>query len=185
MKPFLTALFWLVAGSVVCGNQAERDDRPIVAVWRQFDGSGVGSAPYLRFAVWADGRVLFATDPSKWGHQLRRGKVSETRVARLKAALSDTGIFELEGTCYLVPSAPTDCLMVDLDGKQQMLYWDEVETPNYGININPKPHHLQFKRCWKIVNHLGLVALPDEGEAVEKRIQIPESWYLKRAVQSK
>jgi hypothetical protein len=116
---------------------------------------------------------------------LRRGKISETRVARLKAALFDTGVFKLEGTCYLVPSAPKDCLMVDLDGKQQMLYWDEVESPNYGINIDPKPHHLQFKLCWKVVNHLVLVALPDEGEVVKERIQIPKSWHLKRAAQSK
>ena len=113
------------------------------------------------------------------------GKISENRVARLRAALSDTGIFELDGTCYLAPSAPMDCLIVDVDGKQQMLYWDEVESAGYGINIDPKPHHLEFKRCWKVVNHLGLVALPDEGEVVKERVQIPKSWRLKQAVQSK
>ena len=185
MRPFLTALLWLVAGSVVCADQAERDDRPLLAVWRQYGGRRAASeTPCLRFAIWADGRVLFAADPSKWSHELRRGKISQTRVARLKAALLDTGIFTLEGTCYLVPSAPKDCLMVDLDGKQQMLYWDEVEVPNYGININPKPRHLEFKRCWKIVNHLALLALPDEGDIVRDRVQIPEAWHLKRAVQS-
>lgn len=67
--------------------------------------------------------------------------------------------------------------MVDLDGKQ-LLYWDERESPGYGININPKPHDLEFKRCWKAVNHLGVVALPDEGEVVKERVQIPKSWHL-------
>jgi hypothetical protein len=189
MKLFLTAFLWLVTGSIACADSwhlAEESDRPFVAVWRQDDGNTTRSeAPYLRFAIWADGRVLFADDPLKWSHELRQGRISQTRVARLKAALSDTGVFELEGTCYLVPCAPKDCLIVDLDGKQQMLYWDEREIPGYGINIDPKPHHLEFKRCWKLVNHLALVALPDEGEAVRERVQIPKSWHLKRAVQSK
>ena len=92
---------------------------------------------------------------------MQRGNLSAARVARLKAALADTGVFDLEGTCYLVPDAPVDCLLVDLGGeKRQILYWDEVETLGYGINIDPKPHHLDFKRCWKAVNHLALVRAP-------------------------
>ena len=113
------------------------------------------------------------------------GKLSPTRVARLKAAVADTGVLDLKGTCYWVPDAPADCLLVDLGGeKRQLLYWDEVETPGYGIRSDPKPHHLGFKRCWKAVNHLGLVALPDDGEAIKERVQVPKSWYIKRAVQS-
>jgi hypothetical protein len=159
-------------------------DRPFLALWRQSGGRAGLDTPYLRFAVWADGRVLFATDPNKWGHQLRRGKLSPARIARLKTALADTGVFDLRGTCYLVPDGPVDCLMAELGGKQQTLYWDEVETPGYGINIDPKPRHREFKRCWKAVNHLALVALPDDGEVVKERIPVPESWYLKPAVQS-
>lgn len=167
-------------------KQAQRGDRPFLALWRQHDGRRVSGseAPYLRFAVWDNGRVLYAKNPDKWNHELRRGKMSPSRVARLKAALSDTGVFDLKGTCYLVPDAACDCLMVDLGGKQQMLYWEEVETPGYGINIAPKQHHLDFKRCWKAINHLALVALPDEGEVVKERVRVPQSWYLKRAVQS-
>ena len=93
-------------------------------------------------------------------------------------------MLDLQGTCYLVPSAPCDCLIVRVGGKEQMLYWDERESPNYGINIDPKPQHLHFKRCWKAVNHLAFVALPDDGEAFTDRVQIPDSWYIKRAVQS-
>jgi hypothetical protein len=160
-----------------------RGDRPMVALWRQHDG-GLGG-PYLRFAVWADGRVLYAQDPDKWGHELRRGKLTAARVARLKAAIADTGVFDLKGTCYLVPDAPCDCLMVDLGDKKQMLYWDEVEAPGYGINFDLKPHHREFIRVWKAINHLGLLACPDEGEEVKERFQAPQSWYIKPAIQSK
>jgi hypothetical protein len=168
------------------GNQVKRDDRPFLALWRQHDGGPFGGSegPDLRFAIWGDGRVLYAKDPAKWGSELRRGKISPSRVARLQAALADAGVFDLKGTCYLVPDAPCYCLMVDLGRKRQMLYWDEVETPGYGINIAPKPHHLEFKRCWKTVNHLALVALPDDGEAVKERVRVSQSWYLKPAVQS-
>jgi hypothetical protein len=168
-------------------NQAKRADRPFLAVWRDRDAGflgGTGEDPYLRFAIWGDGRVLYAKDPAKWGHEVRRGKLAPSRVARLKAALADTGIFDLKETGYLVPHGPVDCLMVDLGGKQKMLYWDEIESPNYGINFDPKPHHLEFKRCWKAVNHLGLVALPDDGEALKERVKVPQSWYLKQEVQS-
>jgi hypothetical protein len=164
---------------------AEDGDRPILAVWRQHAGRRSNSgAPYLRFAIWADGRVLFARDPAKWGHELRRAKLSPPRVERLKVALADTGIFELKGTCYLVPDAPCDCLVVDLGKQKQMLYWDEVETPGYGINIDPKPQHREFIRTWKTANHLGLIACADDGEEVKERFRAPQSWYLRPAIQS-
>jgi hypothetical protein len=174
-----------VAASPPAQAKVEGEVRPFLALWRRDAGRFVGDTPYLRFAIWDDGRVLYAKDPKKWGHELQQGHLSASRVARLKAALGDSGVFHLKGTCYLVPDAPVDCLLVDLGGKQQqLLYWDEVEAPNYGINIDPKPSHLEFKRCWKAVNHLALVALPDEGEAVKEHIQVPKSWYLKEAIQS-
>jgi hypothetical protein len=186
----VAAILGLIPSSVATDDVGQgkvaTGDRPFLALWRQHDGNrALGSeAPYLRFAIWSDGRILYAQEPAKWGHALRRAKLPLVRVARLKAALADSGIFDLRGTCYLVPDGPIDCLMLDLGDKRQMLYWDEVEAPGYGINIDPKPHHLEFKRCWKMVNHLALVALPDAGEAVKERFQIPQAWYLKRAIQS-
>ena len=191
----LLALFMAFAGlarlstSVESGEgpespiQVERADRPFLALWEEDGGRG-GHAPSLRFAFWSDGSVLFARDPEQWGHDLQQGKISQTRVARLKAALAESGVFPLKGTCYLVPDASTDCLLVDLGDKKQLLFWDEVEMPNYGINNDPTPTHLEFKRCWKAINRLGLVALPDEGDAVKKPIQIPRSWMIKEAIQS-
>jgi hypothetical protein len=160
--------------------------QPIVAVWRQSDGYRLSSdAPYLRMAVWEDGRVLFAADPGKWEHRLREGKISAGRLDELKKEIVGTGIFDLKGTCYLVPDAPMDCIVADFGGRRQMLYWDEVESPNYGINIAPKPRHLKFKECWKAVNRMLLACCPKEAKPVKGRFgPVPQSWVLKPAVQS-
>jgi hypothetical protein len=160
-------------------------EQPLIAIWRQDEGLASSEAPYLRVAIWNDGTVLFAKDPTKWSHELQRGKIAQYRIAQLKKALLDSGVFELKGTSYLVPDAPFDCVMVDLGTKKQMLYWDEVESPNYGININPTPQHIDFKKCWKTVNHLALIACPDQFELEKTRFKgPPRSWYIMEAIQS-
>ena len=76
-------------------------------------------------------------------------------------------------------------VMVDLDARQQMLFWDERETPGYGINIAPKENHLKFIRCWKDVNSLALKAIPKESQPYGKRFErTPDSWRVKRPIQS-
>ena len=161
------------------------EDRPFLAIWRDIDGFLRSDAPYLRVAIWSDGRIVFAKDPKKWGHELLEGRIDAVRVAELKKALEGTGVFELKGNCYLVPDAPVDCVMLDLGAKQQMLYWDEVESANYGINIFPKAHHLKFKSCWKEVNKLALGAIPRQSQPHTQRFsRPPKSWRLKRAIQS-
>jgi hypothetical protein len=145
----------------------------------------LSAGPDLRIAIWNDGRVLFAANPKTWSHRLQEGKVSAERLAELKKQITRTGVFELKGNCYLVPDAGVDCLMVDLGTKRQMLYWDEVESPRHGININPQPHHLQFKQCWKAVNRLALACRPANPQPVKGRFgQVPRSWYLKPTIQS-
>ncbi len=96
-----------------------------------------------------------------------------------------TGAFDLKGYCYLVPDGGMDCMMLDFSGKKQMLYWDEIEGPNYGINIDPEPHHLKFIECWKKVNALALNFIPARSEPVAEDFRsAPRSWYLKEAIQS-
>jgi hypothetical protein len=160
--------------------------RPIVAIWRQSDGHRLSSdAPYLRVAVWEDGRVLFAADPGKWEHHLREGRISAKDIIGIKKHIVETGVFDLKGTCYLVPDAPVDCVMADFGGRRQMLYWDEVESPNYGIHIAPKPQHMKFEECWKAFNRLLLASCPKEAKPVKGRFgPVPTSWYLRPAVQS-
>jgi hypothetical protein len=103
----------------------------------------------------------------------------------LKKAIEKTGVIELKGNCYLVPDAPVDCVMLDLGGKQQMLYWDERESPNYGINITPTEQHLKFKSCWKEVNRLAVAVVPKDSKPYGEKFQRPpQSWRLKKPIQS-
>ena len=157
-------------------------DRPFLAIWRDDDGFvSKSDAPYLRVAIWDDGRVLFAKDADKWGHALLRGQIAAYRVALLKKALIGTGVFDLKGHCYLGPDMPTDCIMIAIGETEQMLYWVEGQM----TWMNSKPHRMEFARCWKAVNDLCLVACPDEFEPEHERFfQPPKSWYLKKAIQS-
>ena len=187
-------LLILVCGAMaLAGSAAENTapiagstNRPLLAIWRDNEGMRPGSeAPYLRIAIWADGRVVYAKDPAKWSHDLREGRIDAERVAELKKAIEATGVFELKGNCYLVPDGPMDCVMFDFGAKQQMLYWDEVETAGYGINIAPKEHHLKFMKSWKEVNQLAVKAIPQSSQPHPERFQRPpESWRLKKPIQS-
>jgi hypothetical protein len=189
------ALPGLIAALFVCEKFAISEDskdsifqkngRPLIAVWCAHEGMKVSDAPYLRVAIWEDGQAIFAKDPEKWEHSLQEGKISPHRIKLLKKALSETGVFELKGNCYLVPDAPTYCITISIGDKKRTLYWDERESPNYGININPKTQHIEFKKCWKAVNNLALVACPDQGaESKEKFSESPESWRAEPSIQS-
>ena len=84
-----------------------KNDRPFFAVWNAHSDAdtavGHYRGPYLRFAFWDDGRVVFAKESEKECKPLQIGRIAPYRVARLKQALSDSGVFALKGTCYLVP----------------------------------------------------------------------------------
>ena len=161
-------------------------NHPFLAIWRDSDGNRFRSgAPYLRIAIWNDGRVVFAKNTNDWSHDSLEGRIEPVRVQELKKALKDTGVFELKGYCYLVVDAPVDCMMIDLGDSKQMLYWDEREMPGYGINIDPKAHHLEFIRCWKEVNKLALEAIPNKSSVYQERFERPpQSWRLKEPIQS-
>jgi tetratricopeptide (TPR) repeat protein len=116
---------------------------------------------------------------------LLQSQVLADRLARLKQEIIKSDVIGLKGYCYLTRHAAFGCIMLDFNGRSQMLYWDEVEADNYGININPKPHHLKFKECWKIINKLALDVRPGRSEPVRKEFRsVPASWYLKEAIQS-
>jgi len=184
------ALAALVSGRAVMGVDAkegvfQKKGCPLIAVWCNSEGMKTSEGPCLRVAIWEDGQALYAKDPGKWGHSLQEGMIAPYRIKLLKKALSDTGVFELEGHCYLVPNAPTYCITLNVGDKKRTLYWDERETPNYGINIDPKPQHIEFKKCWKALNNLALVACPDQStESTEEFTESPQSWYAERSIQS-
>lgn len=63
---------------------------------------------------------------------------------------------------------------------------DEIETPVHRININPKPHHLAFKKAWWEVSRLALSVLPHRAQKLAAPFsRPPRKWYVKRAIQSK
>src|SRR3954471_24537204 len=81
--------------------RADEPASPFLAIWRQSEGRvpppppgapDPSRAPYLRVAIWDDGRILFAKDPTKWSHDLREGRLSADRVSRLKKAIEETGV---------------------------------------------------------------------------------------------
>ncbi len=164
----------------------EENAIPIIAIWEDSPGYATDTNyPYLRVAVWQDGRVVFARDPNAWDHDLLIGQLSAKALTTLEQSIRQTGVFELKGYCYLVPDAPVDCVMLSFGGSQQILYWDEVENTSYGININPKRHHIAFKKAWWEVNRLVLSALPHQADKLESRFRRPpKNWYPKRTIQS-
>jgi hypothetical protein len=182
---FLVALTIAGLNPETASAANDATNRPFLAIWRDHAGLHKNSGPYLRIAIWDDGKIVFARDPAKWDHDLLEGRLNAAQVKELKQAITATGVFELKGNCYLVPDAPVDCVMLDCDGKQQMLYWDEVESPGYGINIQPTETHLKFKSTWKEVNRLALQAVPKDSQPYPNRFERPpESWRLKRPIQS-
>ena len=157
-------------------------DPPFLAIWRDDEGNAFFSkSPFLRAAFWEDGRAVFARDENPWGHDLLAGTIAPYRVARLKHALLESGVFDLAGNCYLGPDLPTDCIRVKVGEHEQTLYWWEGYMPWMDT-----PGRLEFARCWKAVNQLALVACPDQVNAVDATFQRPpRSWYLRKAIQSK
>ena len=157
------------------------NERPLVAIWRDSDGHVVDSAaPYLRVAIWADGRVLREKNVGVWGRELVGGRIPAERLLRLKNSLDRSGVFELKGHCYLGPDLPVDCIMIDTGKGKQMLYWCE------GMNEwMREPHQHAFVSAWRAVNDLTIAARPDELYPVADDFRRPPaSWYLKRMIQS-
>jgi hypothetical protein len=166
-------------------NPLDETNSPIIAVWQDDPGTWKTNRnyPYLRVAVWADGRVVFARDPNIWNQDLLIGQLSAQALATLQKDIRRTGVFELKGFCYLGPEFAVNCVMLSLGGSQQMLYWNEVENNLFDINY-PKPHYLVFKKAWWDVNRLVLSALPSEATKLEARLNPPKTWYLKKMLQS-
>jgi hypothetical protein len=168
------------ASQSIATAQAERPvvalpiERPLVAVWRVIN-TDVTIEPldvsYLRVAVWEDGTVIFARDPTRWERKLLRGSISQAEIDQLKKELVDSGIFAVTETSYLVPDAPVDAIAVQIDNQKTTLSWDERENPHYGANIGNTPQYREFKKCWKAVNRIAIGACPKMARPIEGRIE--------------
>ena len=138
------------------------DTLPVVAVWLEsmFKRMHKGMQRGIRIVIWEDGTILYSETPDDWDSPLRLGKVTQDEITQLKKDLGESGVLDLSGHCYLVPDAPVMCTLVNVGGRQQLLYWDEVEISGYGINIDPQPHHMAFMKAWKVVNARAMALRP-------------------------
>ncbi len=161
-------------------NPLDDGNPPVLAVWLdKTEHARYTNAPYLRIAVWEDGRVVFARDPRDWSHDLWLGRMPEQALQTLKGKIRETGVFRLQGYCYLAWDLPTVCISLSFDHDQQMLYSHEL-----GLG-SPKPQHLAFEHAWWEINRLALAALPDRAKKLDARFRPPPTeWYLKRMIQS-
>jgi hypothetical protein len=170
------------------GEESAFSKLPAVAVWRRIGGYPIPGRPFqgpaLRAAVWDDGRAIFAEDRRSWQGPLRQGQVDPESLKGLFREVAATGVFDLPGNTYLVPDAPVLVTLVRIAGREQILYWDEVEAKNYGINIQPKPHHLAFKKTWFAITRALDEHLPKESSPLLTAFAPPTNWYVKEAVQS-
>lgn len=163
------------------------DERPLVAIWRPYDTvpDSTGRFFYISLvvAIWQDGRVVFARDPYDGGHDLLEGRIPPYRIARLKTALADTGVFELKKTMFLTPSLTPSYTLVDLgEGQRQLLGWSSTKL----ACDSGDPRRLAFEDCWREVKNLALVACPDQRTAAKIRFRYtPDSWWLEDDAQAK
>jgi len=67
--------------------------------------------------------------------------------------------------------------------REQILYWDEVESAGYGINIAPKPHHLAFKKAWYALSAILERRVPKTSTPVAATA-VPTTWRIKPAIES-
>ena len=191
----------LPAGSATASSSATAAadpwvDLPMVAVWRKVgtppplplpDQAVPGppfQGPALRFALWKSGRVVFGADSASWDTPLREGKLDDDAVQAIAAALERSGVFDLRGTCYLVPDAPVLATLVRVGDREQILYWDEVVTAGFGINIQPKPQHVAFKKTWQEISDLMKARTPRVSTPLDLAFAPPPTWYVEDAIQS-
>jgi hypothetical protein len=161
---------------------------PLAAVWRKVGRRPMPGrsfeGPALRYAVFEDGEILFAEDRDSLRGRVARAKLDSGAIAELERSLADTGVMDLTGTTYLVPDAPVLAMLVRVRGREQILYWDEVELPGYGINVAPKPHHLAFKKAWHAVDAVLAERVAKAGKTDTIEFTPPSSWSIKPAIQS-
>lgn len=163
---------------------------PLFAVWRRIgayprpDDSPATWSPALRFAVFESGRYAFAEDPTRWDSPLREGYVDQATLELIRGEIMRSGIFELTGTCYLAPDAPVLVTLARIGGREQILYWDEIESSSHGINRDPQPRHIAFKRVWYEVGATLAHHRPAQSTLNLEQFQPPMTWYVREPVQS-
>lgn len=161
---------------------------PIVALWRASGGAPrpgrPATGPALRAALFADGRFVFLRDEKRWDGPQAMVRLTPAATKKLLNDIVASGVFALEGDTYLVPDAPTLAILVRDGARQRMLYWDEVDSANYGINVDPQPRHLAFKKTWRAISQSLLAARPKAAATLRVPLIPPPAWRVQPPIQS-
>ncbi|MFA6242544.1 MAG: hypothetical protein WC655_16525 [Candidatus Hydrogenedentales bacterium] len=154
-------------------NPFETGEVPFIAVWLERAGIDM-EYPFLRVAIWEDGRVVFAEDPNTWSHHLLLGQISPSEVESLKQLLPETGLFDLKERRLLYPDSKSVLLSFAKGGTRQELAYAEFPEPVSGPLTDDQ---IQLVKTWFMVNRIVLAALPSHAQALHRRFpEPPESW---------
>ncbi len=163
-------------------NPLEEGECPIVAVWQHERGvysyyPGEGNPPFLRFALWEDGRFVFAADPNKWEHNLMLSRISKEVVSEVKNKIFHTGIFETKETHYNMHQEPNiDYIIVSLGHYKQFLCWAEGGGDFKG---NATSQDSSFEQIWHEINNILIDSIPSRADKLRAAFSMPStSWML-------
>lgn len=150
---------------------------PLLAIWKQ-EGRLEGGQliwpdrPALRVAVWEDGYVLHASDPTKWAYGLKAGRISRPTVDGIRVAIEEAGISDLRNHCYTTFDGTVVCVLVRADGRARILYGDGI------MRSGVEPDRAAFDRLWAAINTIALRAIPGDSTPVDMTFRPPPAdWY--------
>jgi len=173
--------------SSVCNantNDASRVDAPIFGVWMPEVQYRELHPPRLRIAVWPDGQVAFSWPLSSFSsNRLRWGSLSSDALARFKKAIIATGVFNLSRTRYIFFDAGDMRMLVNIDGQETELRWDEEGGGDASSFSATEGEYRQFKEVWTKLNDVVTSYLPTNAVVVldrewkrrnpEKPVEVP------------
>ncbi len=163
-------------------NPLKQEECPIVAVWQE-SKEGMPAdpeksrPPFLRFAMWEDGRIVFNSDPNKWEHNLMIAQIPKEKVSSIKEEIYKTGVFEIQEAFHEMRQGGSfNIILVSFGHYRQYLYWSESGPC---LDNNPHPSGVRFEQIWHEINNILADSIPSTAERIEQQFFThPTCWML-------